>query len=85
MAPSGKVSDEQSLSDQDALLLGASEEKDETGNEIYVRVRGIRRLCRCIHIEGQMMSCIMQELGSAIRADVRSYNTGNMPMAVLVQ
>jgi len=32
-----------------------------------------------------MMSCIMQELGSAIRADVRSYNTGNMPMAVLVQ
>jgi len=80
-----KHADEQFLSDQDALFYGASQEDGETENEIYVRLRGLRRLCRYIHSEGQMKSRYMQGLGWEIRADVREHNTGNMTMDLLVQ
>jgi len=43
-----KYADEQSLSDQDALFHGASQEDGETENDFYVRLRGLRRLCGCI-------------------------------------
>jgi len=80
-----KYADEQSLSDQDALLHGASQEDGETENYFYVLLRGLRRLCGYIHTEGQMKSRCMQGLGWEIRTDVREHNTGNMPMDLLVQ
>ena len=72
-----KYEDEQSLSDQDALFHGASQEEGETENDFYVRLRGLRRLCGCIHTEGKMKSRYMQGLGWKIRVDVREHNTGN--------
>jgi len=80
-----KYADEQSLSDQNALVHGASQEDGESENDFYVRLRGLRRLCGYIHTEGQMKSHYMQGLGWEIRADVREYITGNMPMDLLVQ
>jgi len=77
--------DEQSLSDQDALFHGASQEDVETQNYFYVCLSGLRRLCGYIHTEVQMKSGYMQGLGWDIRADVREHNTGNMPMDLLVQ
>jgi len=77
--------DEQSLSDQDALFHGASQEDGETENDFYVRLRGLRRLCGYIHTQGQMKSRFMQGIGWEIRADVREHNTGNMRMDLLVQ
>jgi len=77
--------DEQSLSDQDALFHGASQEDVETQNYFYVCLWGLRRLCGYIHTEGQMKSRYMQGLGWDIRADVREHNTGNMPVDLLVQ
>jgi len=47
-----KYADEQSLSGQDALFHGASQEDGETENEFSVRLRGLRRLCGYIHTEG---------------------------------
>jgi len=38
-----KYADEQSLSDQDALFHGASQEDGETENDFYVRLKGRRR------------------------------------------
>jgi len=75
--------DEQSLSDQDALFHGAAQGAEETENDYYVRLRGLRRLCGCIHTEGQMKSRYMQGLGWEIRADLREHNTPNMPMDLL--
>jgi len=40
-----KYADEQSLSDQDALFHGASQENGETENDFYGRFRGLSRLC----------------------------------------
>jgi len=80
-----KYADEQSLSDQDALFHGASQEDGEAKNEFYVLLRGLRRLCRYMHTEGQMNSRYKQGLGWEIRADVRERNTGNMPMDLLVK
>jgi len=80
-----KNADEQSLSDQDALFHGASQEDGETENDSYVRLRGLRRLCGYIYTEGQMKGRYMQGLGWESRADVREHNTGNMPMDHLVQ
>jgi len=80
-----KYADEQSLSDQDALFHGASQEDGETENDFSVRLKGLRRLCGYIHTEWQMKSRYMQGLGWEIRADVREQNTGNMPMDLLVQ
>ena len=80
-----KYADEQSLSDQDALFHGVSQEDAETENDFYVRLRGLRRLCGYIHPEGQMKSRYMQRLGWEFRANVREHNTGNMPMDLLVQ
>jgi len=80
-----KYADEQSLSDQDALFHGAAQGADETENEYYERLRGLRRLCGNIHTEGQMKSRYMQGLGWQIRADVREHNTPSMPMDLLVQ
>ena len=80
-----KYADEQSLSDQDAMFHGAAQGAEETENEFYVRLRGLRRLCGYIHTEGQMKSRYMQGLGWEIRADVREHNTPNMPMDLLVQ
>jgi len=57
-----QCADEQSLSDQDALFHGASQEDGETENDFYVRLRGLRRLCGYIHTEGQMKSRNMQGL-----------------------
>jgi len=70
-----KYADEQSLSDQDALFYGATQEDGETENDFYVRLRGLRRLRGYIHTEGQMKSRYMQALGWEIRADVREHNT----------
>jgi len=58
-----KYADEQSLSDQDALFHGASQEEGETENDSYVLLRGLRSLCGYIHTEGQMKSRYMQGLG----------------------
>jgi len=80
-----KYANEKSLSDQDALFHGASQEDGETENDFYVRVRGLRRLCGYTHTEGQMKSRYVQGIGWEIRADVREPNTGNMPMDLLVQ
>jgi len=80
-----KYADEQSLSDQDALFHGAAQGTDETENDYYVRLRGLRRLCGYFPTEGQMKSRYMQGLGWEIRADVRKHNTLNMPMDLLVQ
>jgi len=80
-----KYADEQSLSDQDALFHGATQGADETENDYYVRLRGLRHLCGYIHTEGQMKRRYMQGLGWEIRADVREHNTLNMPMDLLVQ
>jgi len=77
--------DEQSPSDQDALLHGAAQEADETESDYYIRVRELRCLCGYIHTEGQMKSRFMQGLGWEIRADMREHDTPNMPMDVLVQ
>ena len=80
-----KYADEQSLSYQDALFHGASQEDGETENDFYVRLRGLRRLCGYIHTERQMKSLYMQGLGWETRTDVREHNTGNVPMDLLVQ
>jgi len=80
-----KYADEQSLSDQDALFHGASQEDGETDNDIYVRLSGLRRLCGYIHTEGQIKSRYTQGLGWELRADLREHNTGNMPMDLLLQ
>jgi len=80
-----KYADEQALSDKDALFHGAAQGADETENDYYVRLRGLRRLCGYIHTKGQMKSRYMQGLGWEIRADVREHNTPNMPMDLLVQ
>jgi len=80
-----KYADEQSLIDQEGLLHGASQEDDETENNIQVRLRGLRRLCGYIHTERQMKSRYMQGLGWEIRTDVRKHNTGSMPMDILMQ
>jgi len=77
--------DEQSLSDQEALFHGASQEHGETEKYFYVRLRRLHRLCGYIHTEGQIKSRYMQGLGWEIRAHVRERNTGNMPMDLLVQ
>jgi len=77
--------DEQSLSDQDDLSHGASQEDGETENEFYVRPWRLRRLCGYIHAEGQMKSRYMQGLGWEIRADAREQNIGSMPMDLPVQ
>jgi len=39
-----KYADEQLLSEQDAMIHGAAQGAEETENEYYVRVRGLRRL-----------------------------------------
>jgi len=39
-----KYAEQQSLSDQDALFHGASQENGETKNDLYVRFRRLRRL-----------------------------------------
>jgi len=83
--PLRKYADEQSLSDLDALFHGASQENDETEREFFLRVRGQRRLCQCIHTERQMKSRSMQRLGGEIRVDVREHKTGNMRMDRLLQ
>jgi len=80
-----KYADEQSLSDQDALFHGAAQGADETENDHYVHLRGLRRLCIFIHLEGQMDSRYMHGLGWETCADVRENNTDNMPMDLLVQ
>jgi len=79
-----KYADEQSLSDQDVLFHGASQEDREAENDFYVRFRGFHRLCGHIHTEGKMKRRYMQGLGWEIRADVREHRNGNMPMDLLV-
>jgi len=79
-----KYANEHSLSDQDALFQGASQEDGETENDFYVCLPGLRRLCGHIHTEGQMKSRYMQGLGWEILANVCEHNTGSMPMDLLV-
>jgi len=80
-----KYADEQSLSVQDALFHGASQEDGETENDFYVRLRGLLSFCGYKHTEGQMTSRYTQGIGWENRADVREHNTGNKPMDLLVQ
>ena len=80
-----EYADEQSLSDQDALFHGASQEDGRTENDVFLHLRGLRRLSGYIHTEGLMKSRDMQGLGWEIRADVREHNVGNMPMDLLLK